>query len=129
MKKNHDLVKIRSLVYENLEQLLESFDIEYESFEDVIFCKCPIHEGSDNPKGVSFSKERCQWKCWTRGCHEENWDIYGFVKAVLSARSGEDKEFKDALRYILDLYSIGDKYRTTFRESSRCLKKTNSYKM
>lgn len=110
--KRHDLGKIKSLVYDNLEKLLESFDIEYESFEDVIFCKCPIHEGSDNPKGVSFSKERRQWKCWTRGCHEENWDIYGFVKAVLSTRSGEDKEFKDALRYILDLYSIGDKYKT-----------------
>jgi 5S rRNA maturation endonuclease (ribonuclease M5) len=112
MKKKHDLNKIKSLVYENLEKLLESFEIEYESFEDIVFCKCPIHEGSDNPKGVSFSKEKKQWKCWTRGCHEENWDIYGFVRAVLSVKSGVDKEFKDALIYICQLYSIGDEYKT-----------------
>lgn len=110
--KKHDLNKIKTVVYQDIEKLLDSFEIEYESMGDTVFCKCPIHEASDNPKAVSFSKERCQWKCWTRGCHENNWDIYGFVKAVLSNRHGCEEEFKDALVYILELYSIGDKYKT-----------------
>ena len=86
--KKHDLNKIKTLVYQDIERLLESFDIEYEVLGDTVFCRCPIHEGSDNPKGVSFSKDRCQWRCWTRGCHEDNWDIYGFVKSVLSVKDG-----------------------------------------
>lgn len=110
--KKHDLNKIKTLVYQDIERLLESFDIEYEVLGDTVFCRCPIHEGSDNPKGVSFSKDRCQWKCWTRGCHEDNWDIYGFVKSVLSVKDGTQKEFKDALKYILELYSIGNEYKT-----------------
>tara|TARA_R100000808_G_C2153713_1_gene164221 strand:- start:4692 stop:5723 length:1032 start_codon:yes stop_codon:yes gene_type:complete len=110
-KKRHDLNKVKAIVYEDVERLLDSFGVEYESMGDIVFCKCPIHGGSDNPKAVSFSKKRCQWKCWTRGCHDKNWDIYGFVQAILSNRDGQEREFKDALKYILDLYSIGNEYK------------------
>jgi len=102
--KTLDLNKVKSIVFENIELLLESFDLEYEQVADNIFMKCPIHEGSDNPQGVSISLTKQAWRCWTRGCHEHyNTDIFGFVKGVLDTES-----FSDALRYVCKLYNVNE---------------------
>lgn len=101
-KSTLDLDKVKDIVFEDIEKLLDSFDLEYEQLADNIFMRCPIHEGSDNPQGLSISTSRKAWRCWTRGCHEHyNTDIFGFVKGVLDTDS-----FSEALKYICALYNV-----------------------
>ena len=80
-----DLKKINSEAFRRIGLILESLSIEHEVFGDNIYCKCPIHEGSDNDRGFSISTDKNMWKCWTRGCEGNyNNDIFGLVRGVLS---------------------------------------------
>tara|TARA_B100002019_G_scaffold39577_1_gene33130 strand:+ start:1106 stop:2035 length:930 start_codon:yes stop_codon:yes gene_type:complete len=64
--------------------------------------KCPIHEGSDNPFGVSIALDKQVWRCWTRGCHDHySCNIWGFIKGCLQTDS-----FSDALKYVCKLYDV-----------------------
>jgi DNA primase len=97
-----DLNEVKSIVFNDIALLLDSFNLDYEQVADNIFMKCPIHEGSDNPHGVSISLTKQTWKCWTRGCHEHyKHDIFGLVKGLLQTDS-----FSEALRYISKLYNL-----------------------
>lgn len=100
-----DLNHVKNVVFSDVRLLLDSFNLEYERFEDNIFLRCPIHEESDNDRALSISQSKMTWRCWTRGCHEQyQTNIFGFVIGILS----KDKEanFSDALRYICKLYKI-----------------------
>jgi len=100
--KTLDLNKVKELIFDDIDLLLESFGLEYEQVADNIFMKCPIHEGSDNPQALSISLTRQAWRCWTRGCHEHyNTDIWGFIKGCLDTDS-----FSDVLRYVCKLYNV-----------------------
>lgn len=97
-----DLNKVRDIIFQDIYKLLDSFDLEYTQDADNIFMKCPIHEGSDNPQGLSISLDKQVWRCWTRGCHEHyNCNIWGFVKGMLNTDS-----FSEALRYVCKLYDV-----------------------
>lgn len=101
-RKTLDLNKVREIIFDDIDVLLDSFGLEYEQVADNIFMRCPIHEGSDNPQGLSISMSRQAWRCWTRGCHEHyNTDIFGFVKGVLQTDS-----FSEALSYICKIYNV-----------------------
>ena len=103
-RKTLDLNKVKEIIFDDIDKLLDSFGLEYEQVADNIFMKCPIHEGSDNPQGLSISLSRRAWRCWTRGCHEHyNTDIFGFVKGVLDTDS-----FSEALSYISKLYNLNN---------------------
>jgi len=103
-RKTLDLNKVKNIIFDDVDLLLNSFGLEYEQVADNIFMKCPIHEGSDNPQGLSISLTRQAWRCWTRGCHEHyNTDIFGFVKGVLQTDS-----FSEALSYVCKLYDVGN---------------------
>jgi 5S rRNA maturation endonuclease (ribonuclease M5) len=104
--KTLDLQKVKQIIFDNPEILLDNFSLEYEQVADNIFMCCPIHEGSDNKQGLSISLTKQAWRCWTRGCHEEyNTDIFGFVGGVLSS-SDQPSTFSDVLRYICNLYNV-----------------------
>tara|TARA_B100000287_G_scaffold428171_1_gene479102 strand:- start:340 stop:1383 length:1044 start_codon:yes stop_codon:yes gene_type:complete len=101
-KKTLDLEKVKDIIFSDLDILFDSLGLEYRRDGDNIFMRCPIHEGSDNPNGLSFSIERRMWKCWTRGCHEHyNTDIFGFVAGCLDTDS-----FSDVLRFISSTYDL-----------------------
>ena len=101
-KSTLDLDKVKDIVFSDIEKLLDSFSLEYRQDRDNIFMKCPVHEGSDNPQGVSISLTKHTWRCWTRGCHENyNTDIFGFVKGMLDTDS-----FSEALKYVCNLYDV-----------------------
>ena len=111
-----DLNKVAEIVFQDIDRLLESFNLDYSQDADNIFMKCPIHSGSDNPTALSMSLDKQMWRCWTRGCHEHYQpNIFGFVKGMLDTDS-----FSDALRYICKLYDVNqakenyvnDNYRT-----------------
>jgi len=107
-KQNLDLNKVKDLIVDNIEVLLEDLDIDYESMSDNVFMRCPIH-GGDNDKGLSISLKQKNWRCWTRSCHEDfGTDIFGFIRGVR-----EDSTFSDTLRYVCQLYNIGNEYQST----------------
>ena len=104
--KTLDLNKVKQIIFNDIDLLLQSLDLEYTQDSDNIFMSCPIHEGSDNPNALSISLDKQVWRCWTRGCHEEyNTDIFGFVRAVLEAREGS-ATFSDALKHICKVYDV-----------------------
>jgi 5S rRNA maturation endonuclease (ribonuclease M5) len=105
-KKNSslDLNKVREIIFQDIFKLLDSFSLEYSVDGDNIFMKCPVHEGSDNPFGLSISLDKKMWRCWTRGCQEHyKSDIFGFVKGVLDTDS-----FSVALKHICEVYNVNE---------------------
>lgn len=106
-KKTLDLHKVKKTVFDNIELLLNDLNIDYENFGSNYFSVCPIHDGSDNNRALSITKDKMSWRCWTRSCHEQyGKDIFSFVKAILSKRHNRNVDFSEALRYICKLYSI-----------------------
>ena len=102
-----DLKKLNSDAFDSVEKILEYLQIEFEDLGDNLYCACPIHEGSDNDRGFSISKELKMWKCWTRSCNDDYGnDMFGLVRGVLSKQLGEEAEFKDALRTICKALDI-----------------------
>ena len=113
-----DLKQVNRQGFEEIEALLGSFGIEHEVFGDNIYCRCPIHEGSDNDRGFSISTDKLVWKCWTRGCESVyGRDIFGLVKGVLSTQSGKEATFGDALKYMCGVLGIkGDNKKAPKKE-------------
>lgn len=99
-----DLNKAKDIIFQDIFRLLDSFNLQYTQDGDNIFMKCPIHEGSDNPQGVSISITKKAWRCWTRCCHEHyTTDIFGFVKGLLHTDS-----FSEALKYVSKIYNLNE---------------------
>lgn len=106
-----ELKKIKKKLNDNAELVFKKLNIKYEILGDNIYCPCPIHEGSDNPKALSFAIDKGIWKCWTRDCqqHYQN-DIFGLICGALSTESGEEKTFSDALGWACRLLKIKGGY-------------------
>jgi 5S rRNA maturation endonuclease (ribonuclease M5) len=96
---------------DDIESLLEYFDIEFKNNGKMITMSCPIH-GGDNPSAVNLYPEgetyRGNWKCRTHNCEKHfKSSIIGFVRGVLShqkynwEKSGDRfVSFQDALDFL-----------------------------
>jgi 5S rRNA maturation endonuclease (ribonuclease M5) len=106
-----DLKILKKKLNENPELIFKKLGIKYELFGDNIYCPCPIHESSDNPKALSFALDKGIWKCWTRDCqhHYQN-DVFGLIMGTLSSQSGEEKTFADVLKWCNNVLNIKTKY-------------------
>lgn len=103
-----NLKTIKKKLNDQIETVMAKLDIEYEVFSDNLYSTCPVHEGSDNPRALSYSKSKGIWRCWTRNCeHHYNNDIFGLIQGVLSQKEGKDVEFRDVLRWIYQEFNIG----------------------
>ena len=113
-----DLKKVNRQGFKEIEIILDSFGVEHEVFGDNIYCKCPIHEGSDNDRGFSISTDKLVWKCWTRDCESVyGRDIFGLVRGILSSQSTEEASFGDALKYMCSALGIkGDNKKAPKKE-------------
>ena len=102
-----DLMKIKKILNENSETIFKQLEMECETFDDNVYCTCPVHEESDNPRAFSYSISKGIWKCWTRDCQATyNNDMFGLIRGVLSKQRGEELEFKDALKWACKLFNI-----------------------
>lgn len=102
-----DLKNIKNQLNDNIDKVFKKLDVKYEDFGENIYCKCPIHESSDNPRAFSYSRNKQIWKCWTRDCqHDFGNDIFGFIRGALSTKTGDDVDFKTALKWACDLLNI-----------------------
>lgn len=117
MKKSHlnDQHKLKIVcdeVCDNIDTLLNFFNIEYRSNNKMISMACPIH-GGDNISAINLYPEgdryRGNWKCRTHGCDKVfKASVIGFIRGVLShQKHGWEKDgdkacsFNDALDFAL----------------------------
>lgn len=102
-----DLQKLKIDLNSRAEEIFASLGMNVEVLGDNIYCNCPAHEGSDNPRAFSFSKDKGIWKCWTRDCqHQYRNDIFGVIRGYLSKQSGIDVGFSEALKWSCDFLKI-----------------------
>ena len=95
---------------DNIEELLERFDIEYSCNGKLLSMSCPIH-GGDNTTALNIYPEgdtyRGNWKCRTHNCEEVfQPSIIGFVRGLLSnkkynwSKPGDETcSFKETLQF------------------------------
>lgn len=92
--RSYDQAKLKIVcddLCDNIEELLNVFDIEYKIVGKMISMACPIH-GGDNMSALNLYHEgesyRGNWKCRSHGCEEHfKGSILGFVRGVLSNRN------------------------------------------
>jgi 5S rRNA maturation endonuclease (ribonuclease M5) len=102
-----DLQKIKNNLNSRAEEVFSRLGMDIEVLGDNIYCNCPVHEGSDNPRAFSFSKDKGIWKCWTRDCQQQyRNDIFGIIRGHLSRQNGIDVGFSEALRWSCNFLNI-----------------------
>ena len=102
-----DLQKIKNDLNNRSEEVFSALGMKYETLGDNIYCNCPAHEGSDNPRAFSFSKDKGIWKCWTRDCQSQyRNDIFGVIRGSLSKQCGVDVGFSEALKWSCDFLGV-----------------------
>lgn len=130
---------------DNIESLLDSFQLEYKQNSKMIIMSCPIH-GGDNTSAINIYPEgdnyRGNWKCRTHNCEQHfKSSIIGFIRGVISSQKynwsqpgDPDCSFKEALDYALsflnkDLKSIkiskSDRDKKTFTNIVSYINKAN----
>lgn len=100
-------------VCDNIESLLESFDLEYKTNHKMISMSCPIH-GGDNLSALNLYPEgdnyRGNWKCRTHNCEKTfKGSVIGFIRGILSnykygwQQPGDQMcSFEEAVNYALN---------------------------
>jgi 5S rRNA maturation endonuclease (ribonuclease M5) len=73
---------------DNIESLLDHFELEYKSNGKMMSMCCPIH-GGDNPSAISLyytgDNYRGNWKCRTHNCEKIfKGSILGFIRGIIS---------------------------------------------
>lgn len=95
---------------DNIDELLDSFDLDYKYNQKLIHMSCPIHDG-DNVGALNIYPEgdnyRGNWVCRTHNCEKTfKQSIIGFIRGIISNRkygwnkSGDKTcSFQEALDY------------------------------
>ena len=95
---------------DNIEALLDHFELEYKSNGKMMSMCCPIH-GGDNPSAISLyytgDSYRGNWKCRTHNCEKIfKGSILGFIRGIISNKKYDwekdgDKfcSFKEAVEF------------------------------
>lgn len=110
----NDQAKLKVLcddLCDNIEELLDYFNVEYKDHGKMISMACPIHEG-DNTGAINIYIEgesyRGNWKCRTHQCEKVfKGSVIGFVRGLLSNRKHQWSEngdktcsFKETIDFI-----------------------------
>lgn len=102
---------------DNIEDLLDHFDLEYNFNNRFITMACPIHLG-DNTSALNLyhigDNYRGNWKCRTHQCEETfKGSIIGFIRGIISQRKYNwtkpgDKmcSFQEALDYCYKFFNV-----------------------
>ena len=79
---------LSDIVCDNIETILEYFNIDFKHSGKMITMCCPIH-GGDNPSAINLYPEgdtyRGNWKCRTHGCEKHfRSSVIGFFRGIIS---------------------------------------------
>ena len=94
---------IIELLEPRLEDVLKTFNVQYNEFSGYYSCTCPIHN-SDNPNSMVVYKEGYigSWKCYTNHCEEEyGGNLLGLVRGLLNSSAERRYYFRDTIDWIL----------------------------
>lgn len=94
-----NLEELTSELVDNIEELLDSLNLDYKRYPNKITLCCPIHEG-DNPNGCTIfldGQTLGNWCCWTHSCHLGNNTLLKFVCLVKKFK------FQESVDYCLSL--------------------------
>ncbi len=88
-------------VCDNIEAMLDYFELEYKQTSRMISMACPIH-GGDNGSALNIyptgEDYRGNWVCRSHGCQKIfQPSIIGFIRGVLSANNNEWKQDGDTM--------------------------------
>jgi 5S rRNA maturation endonuclease (ribonuclease M5) len=96
---------------DNIEELLDFFEIDYRKTDKMFIFSCPVH-GGDNKTALNIypygDNYRGNWKCRTHQCeHHFMSSVIGFIRGILSHRQHDwnalgDKmvSFEDTIKFI-----------------------------
>jgi 5S rRNA maturation endonuclease (ribonuclease M5) len=113
--RSNDQAKLKVVgdaICDNIESLLELFNIDYKTNPKMISMACPIH-GGDNISAVNIYPDgdvyRGNWTCRTHGCEKIfRGSILGFIRGVLShqkygwSKNGDEScSFNEAIEFAL----------------------------
>lgn len=106
--------EINETVRDNIDVILDKLEIESVNYKQRIGLPCPIH-GGDNENGCSLfigSKYATPtWKCFTNHCEDDyGKSLIGFIKGVLSEKSGKEVYTKEVLKWIYNALNIRGTY-------------------
>ena len=91
-------------IIDNLDKILEIFNVEYSERGNYYKGPCSIHKG-DNRGALVIYKETGGWRCYTHGCHDEyGASVVGLVRALLSAQKGAKVCYRDAIVFVENLF-------------------------
>ena len=111
-----NLKQLKVELNSKIEEILAKLGMECEEYGDNIYCCCPIHDESNNPRAFSFSKNKGIWKCWTRDCQQQyNNDVFGLIQGVLSKQNGLDATFSDVLKWA-NQFNTNKVYTSTIKD-------------
>lgn len=72
-----------NICIENIDNLLQYFELNYSRNRTRITMPCPVH-GGDNPGACTiFLDSPPNWKCWTHHCENQGTSIFSFFKLLL----------------------------------------------
>lgn len=95
-----NLKNLKQTLSDNHLEVFARLNMNYEDFGDNVYCTCPAHEDSDNPRAFSYSVDKQIWKCWTKDCQSHyNNDIFGLIRGALSKQRGEEVDFSAVLQW------------------------------
>lgn len=103
MNQKYSNKELEDLLIVNFEKVLAYFDINnIKKTSNFWHGPCPIHDNSDNDLAFNFYHEEARspgyWACNTKCCNEGYAkNIFGFVKALIKKKTGEDKKFNEVI--------------------------------
>ena len=118
---NQDITILIAKIVEDIEIVLDHFNIEYTKYHDRIAFTCPIH-GSDNDESLCIylnpeDPVSCNWLCWTNHCEEEILSdgkplgkfVLGLIRGLLGVQKQREVSYGEAIKFVLMLYGIDNK--------------------
>jgi hypothetical protein len=114
-----NLDNLSEKLVDNLDDVLDHFNIDYTKFNGRYSMNCEIHNGNNKNALNIFIGNRAyvpNWKCYTNSCQLQ-WGagIFGFIRGVLSNKENREISYKDTLSWLckyfnfeLDNYNISD---------------------
>lgn len=95
---------ITTTCLDNIEELLDYFEVDYIYSGNNIIGACPVHNSNNNKSLSICGKDHRYpglWKCFTNSCHEEyGKSIIGLIKALLSIRTNSDVNVKQTIEFL-----------------------------
>lgn len=84
---------------QDIQSILEFFDIKFRETKTCFYFRCPIHDG-DNGAALNLYKSGKKWLCNTHHCEEKyQKNIFGFVRALLYKYYNKNVSYFNAKEY------------------------------